>query len=74
VVLVGTFLTESNETTVERNEGMILLLEVGVMAQDLLMLGVHEAVVFHPADGFLYVDYDLIDLTLRNDKDNLYTG
>jgi len=53
---------------------MILLFGSWSMAQDLLMLGFQEAVVFHPADGFLYVDYDLIDLTLRNDKDNLYTG
>jgi hypothetical protein len=39
-------------------------MEVGVMAQDLLMLGFHEAVVCNPVDGYLYVDYDLIDLTL----------
>ena len=41
-------------------------MEVGVMAQDLLMLGFHEAVIHNPADGYLYVDYDLVDLTLRN--------
>ena len=45
-------------------------MEVGVMAQDLLMLGFHQAVVYNPVDGYFYVDYDLIDLTLRNNNSN----